>query len=66
MGLHIHCTSYKTVSSSQALKGRALRCKRFTKNQGGRPQSPSCDKRLVGGGRSRGLLRPGGCRRSRQ
>lgn len=64
MGLRVHCTSYQNVPSSQALKGRALRCKRFVKNAGGRPQSPSCDKRLIGGGRSKGLLRPVGCRRS--
>jgi hypothetical protein len=65
MGLHVHCTKYTRVKSSQAKSGGALRCARFAKNQGGRAQSPICDKRLVGGGRSKGLLRPSACKRTR-
>ena len=65
MGMKVHCEDYRTVASSQARTGRALRCVRFAKNQKRGPQSPVCDRRLVGGGRSKGLLRPVGCRRPR-
>lgn len=65
MGLHVHCVRYQRVRSKQARSGSALRCVDFQKNTTGRAQSPKCDKRLVGGGRSKGLLRPVGCRRTR-
>lgn len=65
MGMKVHCEDYKSVKSSQSKTGRALRCTRFAKNQRKGPQSPVCDRRLVGGGRSKGLLRPATCRRIR-
>ena len=63
MGLKVHCRRYKKVPSSQAKSGYALRCVDMVKNTHRGPQSPSCDPRLVGGGRSKGLLRPVSCRR---
>lgn len=63
MGLKVHCERYKKVSSKQAKSGYALRCAELKKNARRGPQSPVCDQRLVGGGRSKGLLRPVGCRR---
>ena len=65
MGMKAHCTRYRRVRSSQARSGSALRCVHLVKNKSARPQSPVCDKRLVGGGRSKGLLRPAACRRSK-
>jgi hypothetical protein len=65
MGLRVHCERYKTVPSKQSKTGRALRCADMRKNTRRGPQSPVCDRRLVGGGRSKGLLRPVGCRRVR-
>lgn len=63
MGLKVHCERYKKVPSSQAKSGFALRCDSMVKNRKRGPQSPVCDRRLVGGGRSKGLLRPITCRR---
>lgn len=65
MGLKVHCQRYKKVPSKQARSGYALRCVEMVKNRGSGPQSPVCDSRLVGGGRSKGLLRPVNCRRAR-
>jgi hypothetical protein len=56
MGLQRHCVRYKPVRTQ--FRTNALRCVEYAKNRGGKPQSPACDPRLVGGGRSRGLLRP--------
>lgn len=56
MGMKRHCVEYEKVPTKFGLN--ALRCARFAKNRGGKPQSPVCDTRLAGGGRSRGLLRP--------
>lgn len=55
MGLERHCVRYGKVDSQFGKK--ALRCKKFAKNRGGGAQSPVCDGRLKGGGRSPGLLR---------
>jgi hypothetical protein len=65
MGLRKHCERFEYKPSSQAKSGRALRCAEFAKNQRKGPQSPVCDRRLIGGGRSKGLIRPVGCRRPR-
>jgi hypothetical protein len=65
MGQRVHCIRYHRVRSKQSRTGAALRCSKFSKNRSRAPQSPVCDKRLVGGGRSKGLLRPVGCKRSR-
>lgn len=66
MGMRKHCARYKKVPSRQAKSGYALRCVDLRKNNRWGPQSPVCDKRLVGGGRSKGLLRPSECARSRR
>jgi hypothetical protein len=64
MGLRVHCERYKTVPSRQSKTGRALRCADMRKNTHAGAQSPKCDRRLVGGGRSKGLLRKVGCERA--
>lgn len=63
MGQIRHCVEYKQRGTKG---GRVLRCARFARNRGGGAQSPACDPRLKGGGRSPGLLRARGCPRKRR
>lgn len=55
-GLKKTCKKYKVVSTR---RGRELRCADFRKGRG----HPPCDRRLVAGGRSPGLLRGRRCHR---
>lgn len=49
----------RTCTKFSKAKGGVLRCARFKKGRG----HPVCDKRLVAGGRSPGLIRKGRCSR---
>jgi hypothetical protein len=57
-GLKRGCTTFKRVRVKHAKGGYGLRCGKFQKGR----RHPVCDRRLDGGGRSPGLVRPGPCR----